>query len=80
MKTQEVNIKLIAREGVAGFGLAVDGIDDEIVAKLLNLEDPPELGHLTDLQLLGLKALIAIVETLQEWVNNDCDVKQRIIN
>ncbi len=81
MKIQEVNIKLVSREGVYGFGISVDGIDDEIIRKLLNLESSPELDDLTDLQALGLKAVIAIVETLlNNGGFNVCDSKQCTIN
>ena len=57
-----VTIQLIQLE--YGIGVRVEGIDRDIVDKLMRWEDPPSLEHLKMVQTLGLQALLSIMQDI----------------
>ncbi len=57
-----VTIQLIQLE--YGIGVRVEGIDRDIVDKLMRWEDPPSLKHLNMVQKLGLQALLSIMQDI----------------
>ena len=57
-----VTIQLIQLE--YGIGVRVEGIDRNIVDKLMRWEDPPSLKHLNMVQTLGLQALLSIMQDI----------------
>lgn len=57
-----VTIQLIQLE--YGIGVRVEGIDRDIVDKLMHWEDPPSLKHLNMVQTLGLQALLSIMQDI----------------
>ena len=57
-----VTIQLIQLE--YGIGVRVEGIDRDIVDKLMRWEDPPSLKHLHMVQKLGLQALLSIMQDI----------------
>ena len=57
-----VTIQLIQLE--YGIGVRVEGIDRDIVDKLMRWEEPPSLKHLNMVQTLGLQALLSIMQDI----------------
>ena len=57
-----VTIQLIQLE--YGIGVRVEGIDRDIVDKLMRWEDPQSLEHLNMVQTLGLQALLSIMQDI----------------
>lgn len=57
-----VTIQLIQLE--YGIGVRVEGIDRNIVDKLMRWEEPPSLKHLNMVQTLGLQALLSIMQDI----------------
>lgn len=62
-----VTIQLIQLE--YGIGVRVEGIDRDIVDKLMRWEDPPSLEHLNMVQTLGLQALLNIMQDIHSHEN-----------
>ena len=49
--------------------MRVEGIDRDIVDKLMRWEDPPSLKHLNMVQTLGLQALLSIMQDIHSNEN-----------